>query len=112
MGAFISAILTLVLVGVGIAILIGQISPEEIFKRLLWVLALVLAACVVVAVLKDVVFPILIPALQATLVLAVKSLVILLVLALVGIILTALVGRYVRSLLGNPEGKSSRTRMN
>jgi len=100
MGAFISEIVTLVLVGVGIAIMIGQTSPEEVLKRLFWVLAFGLMAYGVVAVLRDVVFPVLIPALQAAVVLAFKFLAILLMLALLGVVLTALIDRYLRSLAG------------
>jgi len=84
MGALISAILTLVLVGVGIAIIVGQISPEEVFKRAVGVLVLALVVCGVLAVVKDVVFPILVPALESAVVLGLKFLATLLALALIG----------------------------
>ena len=99
MEAFVSAVVTLVLVGVGIAIMTGQISPQEVVKRLVGIGAVILVALLLLMAMRDIVLPALIPTLHATARLALKFLFAVVAIAVIGIVAAAVVTNLVRTLL-------------
>ena len=111
MNSLISTVVALVLVGTGIAIMIGQITPEEVFRRFVSILALALVACGIIVVLNQVVLPVLVSSLQSTLIFALKAVASVLALALIGFVVVALVSiarRQLRRRLPSPHNHTEK----
>ena len=98
MQAAVAAIVELILIGLALGIITGQIKPEELLKRLLWLVVLIVAAGFITCLLHEIAIAS-IPALQSFLGLMAKWFALLVLVVIVGAVIAALVQRCVLYLL-------------